>query len=194
MAGAEENSSEAMGSLVRHLDAIKAATGSTVAVVHHLGKDKERGARGHSLLKAAVDTEFEVSKSRDVLVLKVTKQRDLPFHNEIFFELDVVGLGRDEDGDVVTSCVVRPADSPPANDNDQIITTEDSRLALQALQAALRQHGEAPPVGEPVPNGIIVVDVEHWRACFAVATPQKTQDARRKAFARAIDKLTKSGA
>jgi hypothetical protein len=52
-AGGNENESTDMGAFVANMDALRAATGAHVAIVHHTGKDKARGARGHSLLLVA---------------------------------------------------------------------------------------------------------------------------------------------
>lgn len=103
MAGGDENSSTDMGAMVKHLDALRAATSAHIMVVHHSGKDRAKGARGHSLLRAATDTEIEVSEGE----IAVTKQRDLDKSFASGFALDVVTLGVDGDGEPVTSCVVR---------------------------------------------------------------------------------------
>jgi RecA-family ATPase len=58
LAGGDENSSKDMGGFVRNCDLIRSETGAHICVLHHLGKDESRGARGHSLLKAALDTEL----------------------------------------------------------------------------------------------------------------------------------------
>jgi hypothetical protein len=75
---AEENSSKDMGQVIEHLDGIRRQTGACVLVVHHSGKDQERGARGHSSLRAAMDTELELKAANGTLMLKVTKQKDGP--------------------------------------------------------------------------------------------------------------------
>jgi len=102
MAGGDENSNVDMGTLVRHVDAIRAATGAHVLIVHHTGKDLARGARGHSSLRAATDTEIEVTPGR----LAVTKQRDLDREFVTGFDLEPVVLGVSADGDPVSSCTV----------------------------------------------------------------------------------------
>lgn len=103
MAGGDENASTDMGAMVKHLDALRHATGAHLMVVHHSGKDRAKGARGHSLLRAATDTEIEVV-NREIVV---TKQRDLDGSFSSAFDLDVVTLGVDGDGDPVTSCTIR---------------------------------------------------------------------------------------
>ena len=37
------------------------ATGAHLLIVHHTGKDETRGARGHTSLRAATDTEIEIT-------------------------------------------------------------------------------------------------------------------------------------
>jgi hypothetical protein len=103
LAGGEENSSVDMGALVNHLDEIRKGTRAHVMVIHHTGKNLARGARGHSLLRAATDTEIEVAEGR----ISVTKQRDLDKDYQAAFELETIELKRDAEGDPVTSCTVR---------------------------------------------------------------------------------------
>lgn len=103
LAGGEENSSVDMGALVSNFDAIRDATGAHVMVVHHTGKIEARGARGHSLLRAATDTEIEISEEG----IRVTKQRDMDKCAASGFRLEVVHLGVDTSGRPVSSCTVR---------------------------------------------------------------------------------------
>lgn len=109
MAGGDENSSIDMTSAIKAVDAIKGITGAHVMLVHHSGKNESRGARGHSSLRAAVDTEIEISRSEEssLTTVLVTKQRDLPVIPPMYFQLKTVCLGRDEHGAEVTSCVVQ---------------------------------------------------------------------------------------
>jgi hypothetical protein len=115
MAGGDENASTDMGAMVKHLDALRAASSAHLMVVHHTGKDATKGARGHSLLRAATDTEIEIVDSE----LAVMKQRDLDKSFSTGFGLDVVTLGADEDGDPITSCTVRlyNKEAPDATEN-----------------------------------------------------------------------------
>jgi hypothetical protein len=76
LAGGDENSSKDMGGLVHNCDLIRGEIGAHICVLHHLGKDETRGARGHSLLKAALDTELMATKAGRIGTLELTKQRD----------------------------------------------------------------------------------------------------------------------
>jgi hypothetical protein len=140
LAGGDENGSEDMGALIAGADAVRLATGTAVILVHHLGKDEARGARGHSSLKAALDTEVEVSDRGDAHVATTTKQRDLMRGEQFAFRLRPVELGRDEDGDPVTTCVLEPLDEAPSQRKGP--SGANQRKLLSALQEWKRQHPE----------------------------------------------------
>jgi RecA-family ATPase len=126
--GANENSVEDMGLAVANCDAIRRATGAHFCLIHHSGKDLDRGPRGHTSLRAAVDTEIQVAlvEGEEGEVqgrrARVTKQRDLPVGESIYFDLRVLEIGRSQWGSAVTSCVVVWAAQPkktyqaPANE------------------------------------------------------------------------------
>ncbi len=110
--GGNENSAEDMGRALAHCKGLTRATGATVVLVHHAGKDTSKGARGWSGLRAAADAELEVVRSPEGRLLRVTKQKDGDDQGAWGFELQTVGVGVDADGDVVESCVVAPAEVP----------------------------------------------------------------------------------
>lgn len=102
MGAGDENTSVDMGLLVRHCDRLRAATGATVNLIHHTGKDKSKGARGSSALRAATDTEIEINSG----TLTVQKQRDMAPVAAKPFQLRAVPIGQRSDGREVTACVV----------------------------------------------------------------------------------------
>ena len=105
--GVDENSARDMGGVIKHLDQLRRATGSTILLVHHTGKDTSAGARGSSALRAAMDTELEVTAADTQMTVKVTKQKDAA-------EAAPMRLTRLEVGD---SCVLVPAGSVKDDDN-----------------------------------------------------------------------------
>jgi hypothetical protein len=117
MAGGDENSGADMTLAVKAIDAVRAATRAHVAIVHHCGKDQAKGARGHSSLRAAVDTEIEIFRpeGENISTVRVTKQRDLQAGEPMPFSLKVVELGTDRRGKPITSCVVFHEDSVMAS-------------------------------------------------------------------------------
>ncbi len=112
--GANENAAEDMGKALANCRGIRRATGAPVMLVHHSGKDATRGARGWSGLKAAADAELEVAKGVGGRVLRTTKQKDGDGDLAWGFNLQVLPIGEDSDGDPITSCVVIEAELPAA--------------------------------------------------------------------------------
>lgn len=112
VAGGDENSGQDMGALVRKSDVIRSYTGAHICFIHHSGKDKARGARGHSSLRAAVDTEIEISRMEgaDYSNVKIAKQRDMERGEDSQFKLKMIELGKNRHGEAITSCVVEPYD------------------------------------------------------------------------------------
>jgi hypothetical protein len=107
MTGGNENASEDMTSFVANVDRIRQETGAAVLIIHHAGKDATKGARGHSSLRAAADTEILVEGLEGTRIATVQKQRDLPSGQRYGFDLVVVEVGVDpEDGTAITSCVL----------------------------------------------------------------------------------------
>ena len=142
MNGADENS-HAMTSAVMCLKKIATTCKTHVMVIHHSGKDPSKGARGHSSLKGAVDTEILIADSK----LSVTKQRDLPRIPKIPFRLEVVDLEVPKGHQAMSSCVVLPANSE-ARTNDQklllsilkTIEATDEIVGTDALKAEWVAH------------------------------------------------------
>lgn len=111
----DENDGQQLGLVIRACDTIREATGAAILVIHHSGKDSSRGARGHSSLRAAVDTEILVEGRSNPRTLIVTKQRDLPTAEPMSFDLVPVKVATDlETFEDLTACVVRHSDQAPA--------------------------------------------------------------------------------
>ncbi len=74
--GMDENSSQDMGEVIGAAKTIQAALGGLVLLVHHTGKDSNKGLRGHSSLIAALDCALEVSREADRRAWRVFKAKD----------------------------------------------------------------------------------------------------------------------
>lgn len=109
-AGVNENSAGEMGEIIRRIQTIQEQTDSLILLVHHAGKNKENGARGSSVVFAAMDAVFDLRvsmiESEKVISFTVEKQKDAEAGTPFTFRLKPVTLGVDEDGDCITSCVV----------------------------------------------------------------------------------------
>ncbi len=190
LAGGNENSPEDMGALVRASDMVRQATGAHLGYVHHAGKDAARGARGHSLLRAATDTEVEISRTEgsDVSVVRVTKQRELEIGDDMGFRLEVIDLGTNRRGKPLTSCVALPADAPAAAPRRAKLSNA-AAIARQALENALAKHGTRTQ-RDNVPAHVPVVPIEVWRReAYAMGISTGDAEAKKKAFQRATEKL-----
>jgi hypothetical protein len=168
LAGGNENAPDDMGHFVRSIDRIREETGAHVSVVHHAGKNPSQGARGHSLLRAAADTEIEVTKAEGAShsTARVTKQRDGSDGDAFAFDLRVVELGQDEDGDALTTCVVVPIDGDAAaqtkSRTPKRIVPAEYLKALDYLADVLADHSEFVTAAG-IPTGTPVVHVDRWR-------------------------------
>lgn len=114
-AGANENAGEDMGAVIKNAEYIKREASTHVMLIHHSGKDQARGARGWSGLRAAIDTEIEVTtdEATGQRVAEITKQRDIPGKGDrLGFKLEVVDLGPGQWDGRRTSCVVVPTEAP----------------------------------------------------------------------------------
>lgn len=120
-AGANENAGQDMGLVVRHFDQIRAETKAHFLLIHHSGKNAAAGARGWSGVRAAVDTEMEVTDSANGRCCEITKQRDLATKGErIGFKLESVNLGLTKWGTPANAAIVISADAPNANKGKRI--------------------------------------------------------------------------
>lgn len=106
--GLDENSSQDMGRILTGMKRLQEITGGLVLVVHHTGKDASKGLRGHSSLHAALDGAIEVERSATSRCWSAAKVKDGEDGKKVAFKLHVIDLGRDGDGDAITSCAVGP--------------------------------------------------------------------------------------
>jgi hypothetical protein len=135
MAGGDENSAQDMSIFVQACDAIRHRTKSTTMIVHHSGKDVAKGARGSSALRAATDTELEVSgeQGSKVSVLKVTKQRDMEELGPFRFKIEDIELGTAPDGERISGGVVNWIKE---SDFGPIELSPEDRETLEAFKLA----------------------------------------------------------
>lgn len=199
LAGGNENAPDDMGALVRNADAIRAATGAHLMFIHHTGKDTARGARGHSLLRAATDTEIEVTRDPETKtsIATVTKQRDLDTTGTFAFHLTPIELGKNHRQKPITSCVVTEATAPaeePGNRKRKLDPT--STLALRELHELFAREGSTEKISyELGANPILAAKrdtVRSWwvkRGVIQVEDVTRLSSAERMRVSRVIEKL-----
>lgn len=141
----DENDSQAIGELMRALKHVKNATGAHIACAHHLGKNKTAGARGHSKLVGDFDSVFSL-ESGTIVPTKLKASKKWKLH----YSVKEVTIGRDEDGETITSVVLQPEKGPTATDGsadrkviDMLRAVEPAEvpdeLALQGVDACVKR-------------------------------------------------------
>ena len=192
MAGGDENSAADMTALIRNIDAIRMATGAHVMLVHHTGKDTARGARGHSSLRAATDTEIEVQNEDGERAAQVQKQRDYQGGETFAFTLKGVKLGVDQDGDDVTSCVIEATDSEEfkAMKKAKKGRGKNQTLIMETFDQMIGEglgKGNPGGVGMPESGQFWAVDMNELRR---ISQAKMNSDNAAKLFRQAWDALT----
>lgn len=105
---------ELTGPYLTFLQKLTRETGCTTLTLHHPGHGDADRSRGDSGIEAHMDTVIRVDG--DTGQMDSTKQRD-GLKGSLYYNLRVVTIGMDDDGDAVTTCVVeqvRDSESDPA--------------------------------------------------------------------------------
>lgn len=178
-AGGNENSGEDMGKVLSHCKSMHKATGAMVILIHHSGKDKAKGARGWSGIRAACDFEMEVTRNGDFRLATLSKLKDDDDGTEWHFKLSPVVLGMDEDGDDITSCVIECIDPPEGAKRAALGGRE-----RQIMDIVKRQLLDGPCIVTTLIDEV----VKHMPLDAA-----EKRDTRRQSCRRAIDKLIENG-
>lgn len=101
----DENSSQDMTRFVQAIDTLRAHTRAHIAIVHHSGKDAEKGARGSSALLGAVDNEFRITRTEGTKICRIecTAARHSDEPKPMTVELVKVEVTHPETGLVMSS-------------------------------------------------------------------------------------------
>jgi hypothetical protein len=170
----DDSSSVDMPKYIRACDEIRLETRAHVAVIHHCGKDKSRGSRGHSSLFGATDVEVYIKKQASGYTATVTKNKDGEDGWHIGYRLEVHEVGIDDDGDPITSCAVYPADVTPTKKQKKL-SNHAARL-LDALHEILIRDGKVINGRTGIPDGAVCATLEVLRAEFFARTPNSNDD------------------
>lgn len=176
----DENTSEGMGPFIRACDLLRDAFDCHVLIVHHTGKDQHRGARGHSSLRAAVDTEVELEKDKGSLQgsFLISKARDGKLEGSIYgYELQDVELGKNSKDRTITTAVSTPFNLPTDAKAPGSKLTDNQQVVLDIFEELAGGR-----------NGM--VPVELWRERALTTLPQER---RRQVFDRAFTALVRLG-
>ena len=185
--GGNENDSSDMGAWIHNCGRMQRKLDCALMAAHHSGKDILKGARGHSSLLGAVDTQLELQKiamdepkdgvaGRGVITLSKSKdgQDNLKFGFEMV-HIDISGglnladstsLGVREYQEMIDE-QHKKTRTPPT----RIGAGGVQKVSLDALHKAISEHGEMRLVDGKRNKAILV---EQWRQAFEAAQTDKT--------------------
>lgn len=142
--GADENAAKDMGRVIDQCKQLHGATGATVLLIHHSGKDESKGARGWSGLRAAVDAEIEISKCGHHRTITITKMKDGEDGGRFGFKLVQIEIGIDADGEPITSCTVEPLAAVLPSGRREPRPGSVERAVFDAVRESLAADGYVP--------------------------------------------------
>lgn len=133
IAGANEDSSSDMNTVLAKLRRVALELNLAIVLVHHCGKVTSRGMRGSSAILGDIDFSLEVSEnSSGVCKITVEKMRDAAKVDVGRFRLNVVGIGQTEHSRPITSCVVVPVDqSNPELQRSQLAQQHPTEISSE---------------------------------------------------------------
>jgi hypothetical protein len=178
-----------MSAYVRAAEAIRDAFKCVVIIVHHCGLDDTR-PRGHTALPGAVDAQLAVAREGNAVTVTVEMMRDGPEETVVTSMVEVIEVGQDRAGKVLTSLVVKPGEAP-AGSNTGARWTGILTMFRRALSEALSSSEEKLTVGG-IPTHVVdleAIRAEFYKTCVAQADgASETQNARKKRFYRAVER------
>lgn len=160
----DENSTSDMSAFISAVDDLKAEfPGCTIALIHHTGHAEKKRGRGAMALKGALDWEYLVEKTDDIIRLTNTKMKDAEPPATLAFTLETVIL---RDG--ASSAALQLTDAP-----------RRSRRLSPTLQLAVDAFVEAA-------NGSADgVHLDQWQRVFLARHTGDNEASKRRAFRRA---------
>jgi archaellum biogenesis ATPase FlaH len=180
----DDNSAQDSAEFLASCQKISKATGATVVLIHHSGKDASRGARGSSNWMAGVDAAIEVSRSEFTgeRSFRVVKQKNgFCDRSPQGFTLLPVPVDADDDGEPITSCVVQhDLTAAPARTARTPKPRTPRGASQRIVYKALQELGAGG-------NTVAIVDLVDLAAKSVVAEPG--QGARRDNLRRAVQEL-----
>ncbi len=195
IAGSESRDDD-MGAYIKAADRLREAFAAAIIIIHHCGINEAR-PRGHTSLTGAADAQIAIKRDDgDRIIAMVEHMKDGAEGDVIASRLAVVEIGLDEDRDILTSCVIEPAEAPTVTKAKagKGLTTA-ARVALNTLRKAVAEAGEPPPASNHIPTQARVVPVKTWRDYHYTGTALDGQstETRKKDFQRVRTQLQAAG-
>jgi AAA domain len=151
MPGGDENSAKDMGVIINHVALAQRELGCTCLLVHHPGKEEDRGLRGSSGLPGAADTIIHAVRGGPAVTLQVKKQKNAEDGQRFFLQTQVVALPS-AGIKPRSSLVLVPCDHDPGSSRPQL--TDRERRAVEFLTDLIASEGQPLPQGGGYPSPI----------------------------------------
>lgn len=186
--GGDENSATDVGQFIRHADTLRRRWKATVLIIHHSGKVGDKGARGSSALKGAVDAEYEVNRGAEDKVIRLTprKMKDAEEPQPLAFEL--IGLPvTDDTGSLVGGAALKLTEYTPPATAVKSGMGKNQQKALAILEQIYAEISDRLAT-QGRENHPVHILTEDWRLKC------ESQDMPRNRFKEALDALIKRNA
>ena len=143
LAGGDESNPEHVRALLRNCKRIANSTGAAVMLLHHPNKDASSDYRGSSILLNDIDLLIKVEADKRARRTRVTTPRVKEYAEieALAFQIKVLDLGKDPEGDAITSVVVDWIEQ--AEEEFAAPLTGPQMSALSALEDLLKR-GKRP--------------------------------------------------
>ena len=197
--GAEENASGEMSAVLRVLNMLGAHLDCLIVALAHTGKDEMRGIRGWSGLRANADAVIMLERDAitpSLRTITLDKIKNGPDGQPVEFTLQEVSIGRDEDGEVLLSCV--PEYGGPASAKQK--TKRVGPLGVYLIQAIERMRNQDRMVQERPPTdlprwarGVTISELKKEAEVVGLYDARDTEANKRQKWHRAQTSLVDSG-
>jgi len=170
-ADSDENSSKDMTAFINTVDQLRDRYKCVAVIVHHSGHSNVNRSRGSSVLKAALDWEFQTKKinnNKGKGKLEATKMKESDLPEALTFEI----MSIDESAVIIFGGV--------ALDN-KFKLNKSEKFALTVLESTFSRIGRQ------------FASVEEWREDFYKLDTAEKQDTKRQNFDRARNALVDKG-
>lgn len=182
----DESTAYDMGRFVSAIDEhLRIRYRCTVQIIHHPGLAAKDRVRGSSVLTAATDWEYRLSKEAGgKVLLTCTKTKDHNPPPPITFLREIITLDgwAEEDGDLMTSCIMVDTETVGQGKMYKPLTGA-RKVAFDTLRAVIKESGKES------------VHIDVWRErAYALGISTSTErDTKKRVFNRAVSDLCEWG-
>lgn len=152
---ADENSSKEMGAILKGAQCLQRSTNGLVVLIHHSGKNKGAGPRGHSSLYAALDSCMLVERHSKYHSWKMVKVKDDQAGTVNLFHL--AALTFTSNNEEITSCTVVRCLAPATHSTPPVKLGSNQSAVYEAIKKQF-QDNATDEDGNPNDNFSIHID------------------------------------